>query len=88
MRANLSKWLQRWTRNIVYFRKKGRHEWEGGDINTVGLKNYRNQITRGRELEGKEIVVREWTSSDWDDEKIVIIGYEKLYGVYIKKNER
>lgn len=30
----------------------------------VGLKNYRNQITRGRELEGKEIVVREWTSSD------------------------
>lgn len=54
----------------------------------VGLKNYRNQITRGRELEGKEIVVREWTSSDWDDEKIVIIGYEKLYGVYIKKNER
>lgn len=48
----------------------------------MGLKNYRNQITRGRELERKEIVVREWTPWDWDHEKIVIIGYEKLYGVY------
>ena len=67
--------------------QEDRKTWvKGGDINTwqvpVGWKNYKNQITRGREGGRKVVVVGEWTPWEWDYGRVTIIGYEELYCLY------